>query len=214
LPGRVFATGRRRATSLWLGLKIHAIDLPLARDLELHLGDDAYVGLAKIEHSRVNICGLFKRRSLSATGPELFFKYLEAVKLPGLATRLRTTTLDSPSFSAVAAVDFDRGVPATNDVRIGDALAMIPPFTGHGMAMAFQSAELALDPLLAFARGGTSWPETRTRIQVEQARRFRLRLASASALHSFLHQPSRQRWLGALNRARLLPLRSLYAALH
>jgi flavin-dependent dehydrogenase len=214
VPGRIFATGRRRAKSRWLGLKIHAIDLPVARDLELHLGEEAYVGLARIEESRVNICGLFRRRALSATGCELLFKYLDAAGLTSLGDRLRAANLDSSSFSAVAAVDFDPRIPSTGDVRVGDALAMIPPFTGHGMAMAFQSAELALDPLIAFARGEISWPKAQSRIHAAQHRRFRLRLASASALHSFLHQPSRQRWLGALNQIRLLPLRPLYAVLH
>ena len=80
--------------------------------------------------------------------------------------------------------------------------------------MAFQSAEIALAPLLAFARGEAEWPETRRTIHEALRRRFRMRLASAGALHSFLLQPSRQRWLGALNRARLLPLGPLYAALH
>jgi flavin-dependent dehydrogenase len=213
-PGRIFATGRRRAKSRWLGLKIHAVALPLERDLEVHLGEDAYVGLARIEESRVNICGLFRRRSLSALGPELLFKYFEAAGLTTLSARLRAADLDSSSFSAVAAVDFDPRIPSTTDVRVGDALAMIPPFTGHGMAMAFQSAELAVDPLIEYARGRVAWPETRSRIHAAQHRRFRLRLASASALHPFLHQLSHQRWLGALNQIRLLPLRPLYAVLH
>lgn len=59
--GRVFATGRRRADSTWLGLKLHARGLSLRDDLELHLGDHAYVGLVRVEDDRVNVCGLFDR---------------------------------------------------------------------------------------------------------------------------------------------------------
>lgn len=213
-PGRVFATGRRRTQSRWLGLKIHAIDLPLTRDLELHLGDHAYVGLTRIERNRVNICGLFRRREVGAKSAELLLGYLELCGLVTLAERLRHAELDRESFSAVAAVEFDRRVRPASEIRLGDTLAMIPPFTGHGMAMAFQSAEIALAPLVAFAREKTEWPETRRTIHDALRRRFRMRLASAGALHSFLLQPSRQRWLGALNRARLLPLGALYAALH
>ncbi len=214
VPGRVFATGRRRADTPWLGLKLHALDLPLTRDLELHLGDHAYLGLAQIEHRRVNICGLFQRRSLRATGPDLLLAYTRAAGLHSLAGRLNRATLDASSFSAVAAVDFDPSVPQTSEVRIGDACAMIAPFTGNGMAMAFQSAELALDPLLAYARGSASWPDTRHTIDLALRRRFRLRLASARALHPFLLRPTHQRCLALLNRIRLLPLRPLYAALH
>ena len=213
-PGRVFATGRRRAASRWIGLKCHALDLPLARDLEVHLGEQAYIGLAKIEDQRVNICGLFRRRELCAKGHDLLLGYLQAAGLPQLADRLANATVDPASFCAVAAVDFDRRVPTSSQVRLGDTCAMIPPFTGHGMAMAFQSAEIALDPLLAYARRQADWPATRATIHAALHRRFRLRLATAAALHSFLLQPSRQRIFAFLNRTRLLPLRPLYSALH
>lgn len=213
-PGRIFATGRRRAEPRWLGLKLHALDLSLTQDLEVHLGDHAYVGLARIENSRVNICGLFQRRPLRANGAALLLAYLEASHLTALAARLARAALDTRSFCAVAAVDFDPRVSRTPEVRLGDACAMIPPFTGHGMAMAFQSAELALDPLLAYARHESSWPDTRHAIHLALRRRFRLRLASARALHPFLLRPFHQRCLSLLNRARLLPLRPLYAALH
>ncbi|HTO02610.1 MAG TPA: FAD-dependent monooxygenase [Opitutus sp.] len=213
-PGRIFAIGRRRSTSRWLGLKLHALDLPLERELELHLGDDAYIGLTRIEDNRGNICGLFRRREISEKGKELLLAYLKACRLDSLAERLTHAVLDDASFCAVAAVDFDRRVQPSREVRLGDTLAMIPPFTGHGMAMAFQSAEIALAPLIAYARGDEEWPHTRHAIHTTLRRRFRVRLASAGALHSFLLQPSRQRWLGALNRARLLPLGPIYAALH
>ena len=115
---------------------------------------------------------------------------------------------------AVAAVGFDRRVPAADRVCLGDTCAMIPPFTGNGMAMAFQSVEVALDPLLAYACGERAWPDVCRTIHAALCRRFRVRLASADTLHPFLLEPPRQRVLTALNRARLLPLRPLYAALH
>ncbi len=213
-PGRIFATGRRRGRSPWLGLKIHALDLPLKRELEVHLGAQAYVGLAQVENNRVNICGLFRRRELSARGADLLTAYLKAAGLASLAARIRAATIDPASFCAVAAVNFDRRVPDFDSVTLGDACAMIPPFTGNGMAMAFQSAELALDPLLAHVHGKCGWPETCRAIHVALGRRFRLRLASAHLLHPWLLQPARQRWLAALNRAHLLPFQSIYAALH
>lgn len=214
-PGRVFATGRRRALeSPWIGLKIHARDLALARDLELHLGEHAYVGLARVEDGSVNLCGLFRRRPISQRGAHLLLAYLHDARLPALAARLRAAALEPDTFCAVAAVAFDRRIRSVDAIRLGDANAMIPPFTGNGMAMAFQSAELALDPLVAYARGTAEWPQTCRVTHAALRGQFRLRLASASALHSFLLKPHRQSWLAALTRARLLPLRPLYATLH
>jgi flavin-dependent dehydrogenase len=213
-PGRIVATGRRAGRSPWLGLKFHVLNLPLERDLELHLGDRAYVGLARVEGDRVNLCGLFHRRKFSAPGPALLLRYLEAAGLGALAHRVRAATVDEESFCAVAAVNFDRHVPAADHVTLGDTCAMVPPFTGNGMAMAFQSAEIALDPLVGYVRGQQDWPTAVRSIASALRRRFRVRLASAHLLHPYLLQPGRQRWLAALNRSRLLPLRPLYAALH
>ncbi len=218
VEGRVVATGRRRSRGHagWMGLKFHVLGLDLARDLELHLGDEAYVGLSRVEGGATNVCGLFRRRELCAKGADLLLGYLQAAGLTALAARLSAAKIEAKSFCAVAAVDFDRTVSATTDevLRIGDASAMIPPFTGNGMAMAFQSAEAALDPLLAYARGETDWAFACRCIHRALRRRFRLRLASAHLVHPFLLQPRRQRVLASLNRTRLLPLSPLYAALH
>ncbi len=213
-PGLVCTTGRRRADSPWIGLKIHALNLPLHRDLELHLGTDAYLGLTRVEDGRVNLCGLFRRRELSAKGPELILAYLRAAKLTVLAERLAAAQFDPASFSAVAAVAFDRRFPAADQLALGDAGAMIPPFTGNGMAMAFQGAELALNPLVLYAHGRAGWPATSTAIHTALKNHFRTRLAAAGFLHPFLLEPPRQRWLTRLAQTRLLPLRPLYSILH
>ena len=213
-PGRIFATGRRRGRSAWVGLKLHARGFTLERDLELHLGAGCYVGLARVEDGAVNVCGLFRQRPAVARGPDLLSAYLRAADLHALAARITAAAVDTGSFCAVAALRFDRRTAAGGRLCLGDAAAMIPPFTGDGMAMAFQSAEIALNPLLAFARGDSDWLETCHVTNAALRSRFRLRLASANALHPFLLQPRRQRWLAALSRARLIPFTPLYAALH
>ncbi len=213
--GRVIAMGRRRAAaSRWIGLKVHARNLPLRQELELHLGDGGYVGLARIEDDQVNICGLFPRYALSDSGPELLVRYARAIGLEELASRLVQADLEPASFCAVAALEFSRGVEAVGEIRLGDAAAMIPPFTGNGMAIAFQSAEVALEPLLAYAAGEADWATTCAVTNAALRGRLRVRFASAHALHPFLTQRRKQRWLGVLGRARLLPMRALYAALH
>lgn len=232
VPGRVFASGRRRAASEWIGLKVHARSIPLARDLEFHLGKEAYVGLSRVEDGATNVCGLFRRRRDRQTHPaanrperreqdapayELLFDSLETCGLANLAGRLRAAEIESESFCAVAALPFGGADPEPlpeDRIYLGDAYAMIPPFTGNGMAIAFQSAALALGPLLQYAHGDASWDETCRATHRALRSRFRVRLASADALHPFLLRPARQRWFAALTRRRLLPFRPLYALLH
>jgi flavin-dependent dehydrogenase len=213
--GRVFSTGRRRSKDFrWLGLKMHVRGLTLTRDLEMHLGDHCYVGLARVEENVVNVCGLFRRRPLRGQSVALLDAYLRAGGLDLLADRLGGARPEVESFCAVAALGFDRRTSADGRVCLGDATAMIPPFTGNGMAMAFQSAELALEPLVRFARHGADWTGTCRVINTALRRRFRMRLASAEAFHPFLLRPSRQRWFAVLGRSNLLPFGPMYAALH
>jgi 2-polyprenyl-6-methoxyphenol hydroxylase-like FAD-dependent oxidoreductase len=144
----------------------------------------------------------------------VLLEHVVAAGLDDLAARLRRATIEPETFCAVAALEFDRSVRHADGIWLGDAGATIPPFTGNGMAMAFQSAELALDPLLAYARGGCDWKATVRATAAALRGRFRVRLASAHALHPFLLRPQPQRWFAALSRARLLPFRPLYASLH
>ncbi len=212
--GRVFTIGRRVSDSSWIGLKFHARKLSLGQDLELHLADEAYVGMSPVENGRVNICGLFRRRAIQEKGPALLLAYLRATGLAGLASRLAAADPDPESCCAVAGVAFDARVAPGERLELGDASAVIPPFTGNGMAMAWQSAEMAVGPLLLYSRGELGWAEAVVRIQGAAARRFRVRLACAAVLHPFFWRPSRQGWLAQLARARLVPLRPLYTVLH
>jgi menaquinone-9 beta-reductase len=213
-PGRVLATGRRRGDSSWIGLKIHARGLTLTRDLELHLADQAYVGLSAIEGGEVNLCGLFRQRRLAGSGVGLLTAYLEAAGLRALAVRLANAASDPASFCAVAALSFASQPCPAGTICLGDAHGLIPPFTGNGMALAFQSAEAALNPLLAYARSEHDWTSACDAANNAIRRRFRTRFTAARALHAFFLQPTGQRWLTTLARTRLLPLRPLYALLH
>jgi menaquinone-9 beta-reductase len=214
--GRVFATGRRPARPEWIGLKCHALALPLVSELELHLGDNAYIGLCAVEDGRVNVSGLFRiRPDLQNLARETaLLTYLRATGLTALADRLASASIDPASYSAIAGLGFSKPSTRTDRLVIGDTYAMIPPFTGHGMAMAFQSAEQALDPLLAWSRGETTWSDTLRTVQQRLRTLFRLRLASAGALHPFLFKPVRQRWLATASRLRLLPMEPLYQITH
>jgi flavin-dependent dehydrogenase len=213
--GRIFSAGRRCGPSPWLGLKLHTRGLRLTSDLELHLGDGAYVGLCPVENGHVNVCGLFRRRPHIAANRETMLEaYLHATGLEGLAARLAETEVCPESCCAVAGLIFGRRGSACGRMNLGDTFAMIPPFTGNGMAMAFQSAELALDPLIAWAHGEAAWEETLRVVGDRLRQRFRWRMAVADVLHPFLHAPPRQRWLAAAVRTGMLPLRPLYHLLH
>jgi 2-polyprenyl-6-methoxyphenol hydroxylase-like FAD-dependent oxidoreductase len=212
-PGRVFTSGRKPRGPCWVGLKAHVHNLPLASDLEIHLGDRAYIGLSRVETGAVNVCGMFAHRKLAARGVELIPAYLAAAGMAALAERLRASEIDRASFCTMAATLGDQRVSSPDRIRIGDACATIPAFTGNGLAMALQGAELAAGPLRAYASGQASWEESVKAIAHAQDRRFRRRLKVAAWLQPFFLEPKRQALVAALFRFRLIPIRAFYSAL-
>jgi menaquinone-9 beta-reductase len=211
-PGRVLTSGRRPdSSSPWLGLKVHVHGLALDRGLEMHLGDGAYVGLCALEENVVNVCGLFRQRSLATNNRgELLPAYLRACGLEALADRIDQALPDPDSLCAVAGLAFSSCTAATPELPcIGDACAMIPPFTGNGMAMAFAGAAAAVDPLVAWSRHEATWTQTVNQLQERLRHNFGLRLRVAQACHPFLLNPARQRWFAAADGAGLLPVGTL-----
>lgn len=215
-PGTIRCNGRQAARSDWIGLKLHCKGLTTQADLELHLGQHGYVGLSRIEDDRVNVCGLFKQRpALKAKQTDWLERYLEQCGLEPITERLRAAEIIPNSHCGVAGVEFAR-IPETNDGRLylGDAYSVIPPFTGNGMSIALESAQLAYPHILDYACGACVWQEAVKRIHRAQHSTFDHRLRAARWLHPWIHSSSRQRILGRVARSGLLPFSFLYTLTH
>jgi 2-polyprenyl-6-methoxyphenol hydroxylase-like FAD-dependent oxidoreductase len=206
--GFVWAAGRRATKGRWLGLKAHIRALPMNADLEMHLGTNGYAGLAGIEDDWINVCGLFKiNRTIDAKSQDLLPAYLEAGGNIVLAELLRRADWREGSFSAVAGFELGRQPAIPGLVCLGDAESMIPPFTGNGMSMAFQSAESSIDPLLAWAESSVTWEAAKDRIASALRQRFKRRLATAGLFNHVLLHSSGRKLLRSLSAAHLLPFR-------
>ncbi len=216
--GRVQATGRRPSLqSDWLGLKAHFQHLELLDDLELHLGDHAYVGLTKVENDRVNVCGLFRRRGptkAKTSRQTVLFDQLQRSGLAGLADRLIDAQIDLDSICTVAGLNYSPAADRGHGLHLGDQFGLIPPFTGNGMTVALQSAQFAIAPLHRWSRGLLDWTTAVESVYHVLQRKLAPRIHRAQRLHPWLLCPNRQRWLVRAVRSRLLPVRALYHLLH
>jgi flavin-dependent dehydrogenase len=197
--GVVRTTGRQVQPSVlgwrWFGLKVHVRGVVLQADLEMHLRPDGYVGLCWLQ-DEVNVCGLFRSRT---PRPELARQWQNVLRgEPGseLRARLGGAVFDEDSFSAVSGLcPAPRRASDGSECRLGDALTMIPPVTGNGMSLAFESAELAVDPLISYSLGACAWDVTQEQIAQKCSRRFGHRLQSAVLLHRALFHPVAKRLL-------------------
>jgi menaquinone-9 beta-reductase len=207
--GLVWCAGRRPVKGEWIGLKCHFTGFSTESDLEMHLGSAAYVGVAQVENGLTNICGLFRLRR-DIRGDNTLETYLHASGLGYLVKRMESARMVPNSLSAVAGFQIGWQKNPTGLFALGDSLAMIPPFTGNGMSMAFESAEIAMDPLQAYATGDMSWLEAAGLTGKRLERRFRNRLFFAQRLHPFLTSTGGQAFFAIMARGGLLPFRFFF----
>jgi flavin-dependent dehydrogenase len=164
--GVVRATGRCAQAAeqgwRWFGVKAHVVNVSLAADLEMHFLANGYVGLCRISDDEVNVCGLFRRRKENGETRRDPIDRLRGNPGSLLYERLSSARWNNASFCTVGGLSLrPRRAAELREFCIGDALTMIAPVTGNGMSMAFESAGLALEPLIAYARGDLSWREAR-----------------------------------------------------
>ena len=214
--GVVNAGGRQPPKSArhawhWYGLKAHLRDLPLSADLEMHLEANSYVGLCRLGAGTVNVCGLFRRRASDPGVPKDFKARFTSGASCELQERLGQATWEEDSYCTVATVPIQGSVrPASSGCRIGDALGVTAPFTGNGMSMAFESAQLATAPLVEFAEGSCPWEVARRSIAERLRERFGRRLFWSGLVNTALfHGPLRGALLTPLLRS-VLPWRLLF----
>jgi flavin-dependent dehydrogenase len=195
--GVVRATGRRaqaeQGGTRWFGLKVHARNIPLAADLEMHFSSNGYVGLCKINGGEVNVCGLFHKRTDESGDAKDWRELLRGQPGSFLNQRLAAAEFDEDSYCAVAGLSLRPQQAASRaEICVGDAITMIPPVTGNGMSMAFESAELAITPLAAWSRGELSWSEARQKIARDCDHIFTRRLMWAKWLQRLILTPALQ----------------------
>jgi flavin-dependent dehydrogenase len=188
--GVVCAAGRRPCPAEkgwhWFGLKAHArrVDLPV--DLEMHVSSAGYVGVNRIDHGQVNVCGLF-RRPVGAASAVSRLDFLRGEPGSALFQRLEGAEFIEDSVCSVGGLMLaPRRARDHAGCRIGDALTLIPPVTGNGMSMAFESAGIAAGPIAAFSSGRRSWHDAVVQVAKECDTAFAARLRWAALLQSLL----------------------------
>ena len=210
--GLVHAEGRHLQARVdgwrWYGLKVHARGIDMRADQEVHLTKDGYVGLCRLKNE-VNVCGLFRS---ATTMPGLGLQWKKRLSgEPGseLEKRLVGAEFDESSFCSVAGLRVEpRRDWDADRCEIGDAFTMIPPVTGNGMSMAFESAELATIPLFLYSQGELPWEAALDLVKKNCIQRFGSRLKWAAWLHQLMfNQCGYDILLWMLPRFRSLPAR-------
>jgi 2-polyprenyl-6-methoxyphenol hydroxylase-like FAD-dependent oxidoreductase len=181
----------------WFGLKVHARQVSLEADLEMHTVPGGYVGLCRLGNGEVNVCGLFRRPASAHERQPPAAEMLRGCPGTKIHHVLSAATFDESSWCSVAALPLSpQRASGRTDFCLGDALTMIPPVTGNGMSMAFEAAEMALRPLAAYSRGEIPWTEARLITASACDHAFAQRLAWAKWLQWIMFAPALHGRLG------------------
>lgn len=123
----------------------------LADFVEVVLFDGGYAGLQPVEGGLANLCLVIRQPAFEALG-QTWPALLERLRgEPHLARRLENAEPVTARPLTVADIPYGyvhRGGGADGVYRLGDQAAVIPSFSGDGMAIALHSARLAARALL------------------------------------------------------------------
>jgi 2-polyprenyl-6-methoxyphenol hydroxylase-like FAD-dependent oxidoreductase len=165
----------------------------------MHISPANYVGLCRLSGGEVNVCGLFRRRAGASETKHDALEMLRGSPGSFLHGRLGNCDFVEESFCSVAGLALKpQRASDRAECCIGDALTMIPPVTGNGMSMAFESAEIAIGPLTDYSRGEISWARAQQTIAHLCDTAFARRLAWAKFLQWLMFAPVLQSGLGSI----------------
>lgn len=189
----VYTTGRRssvrKAPPKWIGLKVHVRHFRSDSELEMHLGHGGYVGASAVEKGITNLCGLFPLNVFrNQYSQKTFENGLAAIGLHQLRERLQSCERVEDSRCGTMYFRPGHQPQPRYQCAIGDAMMQIPPFTGHGMTMALESAWMSHRYLLEYIQGDLDWLSMNEKIRKTIHARHDLRLKVACALHPFMIQ--------------------------
>lgn len=174
----------------FIALKAHFQGPRLPGRIELHTFPGGYCGMSEIEAGRVNVC-LLTHESIFArhSTVEAFINWMQSVN-PHLGRRLLHAEPVGDHWLSIAQVPFARKEIVVNDILMaGDAVSLIVPLAGDGIAMALQSGRLAASHSANFLSGEYGAAELRRRYVSDWRREFDARLRLGRALQAIMLRP-------------------------
>jgi flavin-dependent dehydrogenase len=141
----------------WFGLKAHRLGRPpgIGSEVDLHVFDGGYAGLAAVEEDRVNVCLLATVAALRACGGRPERLLVERVRRNPAADAALRGTQRFGRWHSIGPLRFGARLPAAaGALFVGDAAGTIDPLSGEGMCHALHAASLAVPIALEAAQAG------------------------------------------------------------
>ena len=189
---RPFTLAAKKNQPNYIGVKYHVQSNFPEDIIALHLFNDGYCGMVKIEGDKYNLCYLTTASNLRKCNGSI--EKMEATilsKNPFLEKifsqkgdwRSQPLTISQVSFAPKTQVE-------QHVLLVGDAAGMITPLCGNGMSMALHGSQVAAQALILFLHGKISRLELEQRYQQEWQQHFSRRLRMGRRVQKLAAHPS------------------------
>ena len=147
----------------YVGFKTHLADVgPPTGVCEIYSFRGGYAGLSNVEGGLSNLCFILKAKTVRSAGGGAGELVERVLKQNKRAAQVLSRPIVPSKWTAVSIEGFGAksAVPATNLFAVGDAASFIDPFTGSGMFMALEGADLLAKAIIEGEHQMTTVAET------------------------------------------------------
>jgi flavin-dependent dehydrogenase len=199
-PLHRFQAPRQKSNNrTYVGIKSHFTRSDSEPAVDLYFFQGGYIGISPIEGERLNVAAIISSSDFQKLeGPVAIQRILESAagRIPLLQRRLEQVIIVPGTQAAAFPVKIRPQQNAWNGIPcIGDAVAVIPPFCGDGMAMALRSVELCVPMANSYLRGDYTYSEWRNAYTEQIKQQFSGALRWGSLLERLLTNSMLSSWL-------------------
>lgn len=183
---RPFATAKKNKLNNYIGVKYHIQGNFPENIISLHLFNNGYCGLAKVEGDKYNLCYLTTADNLQQCGGDI--GKMESSILssnPHLKQILTQSSKCDETPVTISQISFDQKNQVDDHVlMVGDAAGMITPLCGNGMSMALHASKLAATEIHQFISGIITRENMERNYRIGWEKQFAARLRMGRRIQS------------------------------
>ena len=183
---RPFTIAAKNKLNNYIGVKYHIkTDFP-ADTIALHIFDDGYCGIVRIEEDKYNLCYLTTAGNLQKrNGSVKEMEQTVLTKNPYLKKIFSESEFLNKSPVTISQISFDKKSQVENHVLMtGDAAGMITPLCGNGMSMALHGSKLAAEQIHLFLQGIVTRTKMEEQYSLQWQKNFSHRLKMGRRIQS------------------------------
>ena len=190
---RKFTVAAKNKLNNYIGVKYHIKTNLSADTIALHIFDNGYCGIVKIEADKYNLCYLATAANLQKNKGDIHEMERTVLgKNPYLKKIFDESDFLYEAPVTISQISFEKKSQVENNMlMIGDAAGMITPLCGNGMSMALHGSKLAAKQIHLYLQGYIS----RVEMEEQYIRQWQKHFSSRLQVGRWIQRIFDNEWL-------------------